>query len=76
MLEGWNEFSSRKGEIRSRKLHFPNWKKKYWKANKKKRRPKDLLFLLVLYCGIRILGFEPRYPYLQGQFDLEGLEQT
>ena len=38
MLEGRNEFSSRKGEIRSRKLHFPNWKKKYWKANKKKEK--------------------------------------
>jgi hypothetical protein len=37
-LEEGMEFSLRKGGIRSRKLHFPKWKKKYWIANKKKEK--------------------------------------
>jgi hypothetical protein len=36
--EGGKKFSSRKGEIRSRKITFSQLEKKYWMANKKKEK--------------------------------------
>jgi hypothetical protein len=54
MLEGWNEFSSRKGGIRSRKITFSQLEKKVLEGKQKKREGRKT-FSLYAYC---IVGLE------------------